>query len=241
MRRLWTDDEVTYLIKYNKRKPLKQIAKDLDRTLGSIENKIQELTAKGTKFKNRSKNEWTFEEDEILLNDFGRYNIETLLKKLKRTRSAINHRLTYLLGTCEVEQIADVYRIKSICEITGVHRATVNLMMNNGELKFIQFDKMTRLVNGDYFWKWLELNTHRINANNISEDVFDTLPKWYQDVINKKKRENGNLKTRWTEKEKAMLKFLLSKDMTYKEIALELGRSHNSVQKLASKIFLQKA
>lgn len=242
MRKLWTEEEITYLIKYNKKKPLKEIAKDLGRSLNSIENKSQELTAKGVKFKNRSKNEWTLEEDDILLKDFGRYNINSLCKKLKRTRSAINHRLNFLCGTCEVEQVSDCYRIKTICEITGLNRSTINRFMNLGQLKYIQFDNITRVVDGDYFWKWIKENINKINVINISEDIFETLPTWYQREINNIKRSSVRVKnSRWTKTEKALLKHYLTKDLTYKQIADKLGRSEYSVQKIATKIFLQKA
>lgn len=239
-RKEWTASEVKYLLLNNKKKPLKEIASHLGRSLYSVENKIVDLNKKGYKFVNRSKNEWTFEEDEILLKNFGRSNIDLLVKRLKRTRKAINHRLVFMFGTCEVEEITDCYRIASICEIMGIHRSSVTRFLDNGELKFIQFDKANRIVDGEYFWKWLKSNIHRINPANITEDVYEISPQWYRDEIDRLKREGYRIKnTRWSPKEKALLKFLLMKDMSYSEISEELNRSYDSVCKMARKIFLQ--
>ena len=85
------------------------------------------------------------------------------------------------------------------------------------------------------FWKWAETHKHEINWSRYEIGTLLPEPNWV-------KEEKSNLKTsnhrkRFTDYEKASIKTMLYKGMTYKEIAQATGRTYYSINHLCGKIF----
>lgn len=218
----WNKEEIQYLIKNHKLKSVNEIAEYLNRDRTSVINKVKKLRDDGVKYKNKNHDIWSEEDDYLLLHSYGNGSIDNLCVRLKRTKVAIGHRLRFLLGTSDVEQVSDVYRIKTITEIMGVGRNKVTKLLD-GKIEHIVFDKSCRIVKIDTFWKWMKNNMNEINPYNINEDILEICPDWYFKEVCSMKANNFKLPNKpWTKGELTLLKHLLVKNLSYKEIAMQI-------------------
>ena len=112
--RKWTKEEEEYLLK-NYKKANRVLAKELNRNVGSIQQKLFRLNLlKPTR--------WSEEEDNFLVEKWDTMKLESIAKRLNRTPRAVEERAynTLKLGTRN-----QWYTLKEVQEMTGINKVTI--------------------------------------------------------------------------------------------------------------------
>lgn len=185
---------------------------------------------------------WTDKEIDYLENNYGRYPLSVMSKKLNRTEAAIKEKCTKL-GLTSALNNTGLLNTNDIAKALGLNRKTI---WNYIQYRGLPAKKQVVLRKGEFwridisdFWKWLELNKELIDLSNFEKNSLGAEPEWVdkkrRSDIRNEKRHNKN----WSEYEINYLKANY-KIKSYKEIAFDLKRSLAAVQIKAKKLKLTK-
>ena len=185
---------------------------------------------------------WTDEEIAYLENNFGKYSLKKLSKKLNKSEDAIRGKCTRL-GLTSALSNTELLNTNELAKVLGVHRKTIwNYIKDKG----LPAKKQVVLRKGEFwrvdvtdFWKWLELNKDLINLSKFEKNILGPEPEWVDKKRRNDIRDRSRRNKNWSEFEVNYLKANY-KFKSYKEIAEFLNRSHTSVQVKAQKLNLTK-
>lgn len=185
---------------------------------------------------------WSDEEISYLENNFGRYPLKTLSKKLNRTEDAIRGKCLKL-GLTSALSNTGLLSTNDIAKVLGLNRKTIwDFIQNKG----LPAKKQIVLRKGEFwrvnitdFWKWLEINKDSINLSKFEKNILGAEPEWVDEKRRNDIRSRSRRNKNWSEFEVNYLKANY-KRKSYKEIAEVLNRSHTSVQVKAQKLNLIK-
>lgn len=185
---------------------------------------------------------WSNKDIEYLEDNYGKYSLKTLAKNLNRTEVAIKEKCTRL-GLTSALGNTGLLTTNEIAIAFGVDRKTI---WNYIQYKGLPAKKKVVLRTGRFwridineFWKWLENNKELLDFSKLDKNILGLEPIW----VDEKRRDDIRNKSRkyktWTKSE---IKYLRAnyKIKSFKEIALDLNRSLNSVQVKAQKLRLIK-
>ena len=80
------------------------------------------------------------------------------------------------------------------------------------------------------FWKWAYGHRDIINWSKYGRGTLPLEPEWV--LTEKNNYKSGKSRSRWTQQEILMVRSLLRMGKSYKEIALEMGRTYDSISHL---------
>lgn len=80
------------------------------------------------------------------------------------------------------------------------------------------------------FWKWAYKHRDIINWSKYNRGTLPLEPEWV--LTEKNNYKPGKSRSRWTQQEILMVRLLLRKGKSYKEIASEMGRTYDSISHL---------
>lgn len=80
------------------------------------------------------------------------------------------------------------------------------------------------------FWKWAYKHRDIINWSKYDRGTLPLEPEWV--LTEKNNYKSGKSRSRWTQQEILMVRSLLRKGKSYKEIASEMGRTYDSIRHL---------
>jgi len=120
----WTIKQKKYLLDNYRKKTLKEIAVDLNKTESAVYNKAQTL---GIVKKRR----WTEKEDFYLEDNLGKIEIKYIAKQLFRSVSAVLSRMTYL----SLKLGDDDLTLKKLAKSVGMSEFLVYTAIKEGKLK----------------------------------------------------------------------------------------------------------
>lgn len=182
---------------------------------------------------------WTAEEYAKLSEEWGMYSVDTIAKRLGRSRNAVIVKIARLgLGPC----------------LANSHMITFNVLLkelgfNGGyEWNLRKFtdaglkihtqrvkDNSFRMVDIDEFWKFAENNKHLIDFSRLAENALGVEPAWVKIKRAEDFKRNCVVKphnAKWTETEdKELIRLLRTYRYTYPEIADRLRRSEGAIQR----------
>ncbi|WP_294365181.1 NUMOD1 domain-containing DNA-binding protein [uncultured Clostridium sp.] len=185
---------------------------------------------------------WSDKEVEYLEENYGKYPLKVLSKKLNRTEYAIKGKCMKL-GLTSALNNTGLLNTNDLANALGVNRKTI---WNYIQYKGLPAKKKVVLKKAKFwridirnFWKWLEKNKELFDLSRLEKNILGVEPYW---VDEKRKMDTQN-KTRhnqnWTKSEIDYLKANY-KIKTFNQIAKDLKRSLNSVQVKAQKLNLSK-
>lgn len=219
-----------------KGKSLKVIAKALDRSEKSVQNKAREYGIV-IKYLNRV---WTPQEMDTLRRVWGKKPLSRISRELKRTPTAI-------IGKARVMKLPPCYlssediTLSEFCRDTGIsYYSILNsfVIKYNFPLKSMKPGKrkIYHYVCIDKILQWLEENQSLYSAAGIPQYYFGVEPDW----LVKKRRADMSFQTetvdgrfkakRWTAEEVCKLRDWISHGISYEEIASRLERSESAVE-----------
>lgn len=189
---------------------------------------------------------WSQEEINILIEDFGTKDINTIRKKLKcRTVSAINTKAK-TLGLCN--DSGEYFTPKQVQEMFGYKsKSTVSNWINKYRLKVKRINIYTQnggkkkiLIDVYDLLKWLEKNQDKYTTINLEQYALGIEPNWLKEKRKcdyLKLLKTGRREFRWSKQDEEKLLRLYRDGKTMEEIGKLLGRSGQSCSKKLFRIF----
>ena len=173
----WTNEEEELLKKLlNENKRIVEISSILNRSVISIENKINKEKIDYSEIKH-----WSKEDEEMLTELWNEYNINYIKHKLNRSINSIKCKANELgLGNQFLHQ--DALRISEISEIFHVDRREIEttwiiLGLPYKEEKVSKYYKYKYVLIDDLF-KFLENNQFLYNGRDFEENILGMEPEW---------------------------------------------------------------
>lgn len=183
---------------------------------------------------------WTPEDVEYLLDNYGgNVSLKTLAKRLKRSEKAIVSKYRKLTDSESLLLATYDFTTTLLLEGMGVTQSTINKWV---EVKGLPYTTITksyrspRKYNPTAFFKWVRENKEMIDFKKCTEGVLLPEPKWFVEEIRKAKLDVTKRNAKWTDSEIKRMLFLVSTGMTQKQIAGELNRTRNSIERKLRKL-----
>lgn len=223
---IWTDEQDQFL-KENIELSAKEIAEKIGKTEQAIYNRISRLGL--TKTPN-----WTLEEEELLELYWGCEPVETIAKRVNKTVVAVLHKSKRMnLGNFfdANGEYLKVSQIENVLNVSG-DKIRKNWFKNGLKFKKLKSSK-NKFIYGvkiEDLFLFLEKNQNAFDARFLVPNILGPEPKW---LIEKRKQDYKNPPSEyriWNKSEIEILKFLLSKGKTQKEIGDKINRSESAVK-----------
>lgn len=186
-------------------------------------------------------NAWKPHEINFLEENWGKYKVSTLAKQLQRPENGVLLKAKRLgLGPSKEGQ--GLLNANQLASALGVDRhAITDYWIAKCGLKAVR--KATRaiykfwLIDIKDFWKWAEDNQDKFDTRRFETHTLGAEPAW----MKLKRREDMNIPVKrfkkWTPAEDDRLRSLFKSGLyTYKQIGELMGRSHESVERRASRV-----
>lgn len=222
----WTKQHELYLKKYYGEKSVKEIADTLGRSYDSVQRKAQRM--KITIPKESKSKQWTQEEVNYLEKWYEKKGTDFIAKKLNRTKYSVRKKaqtLGYNSYVC-----AELY-VRTVAKCFNSDSSVVNRWINKYNLpcKIIKRGKNTcKLINVETFWKWAENYKDIIPWQKYESQSMLPEPEWLKETIRGNKIKNNRKPI--TSIDKARVCNMRNKGKSFKEIAIELNRTVDSVK-----------
>lgn len=173
--------------------------------------------------------EWTNEEVRYLERCYERTSADAIAKKLNRTVASVKHKAQKLgLNT----YVSDFIRGKALAQcfnsdILVVHRwrEKYNLPMKSEKHGQLVFYK----ISNDDFWKWAETHKEVVPWHKYDRYSIPPEPKWVEQAI-RDSMSKKRYRQKVTTTDIMNIRSLLRQGYSYKEIAVQIGRSYDSVK-----------
>lgn len=181
---------------------------------------------------------WTTGDVNYLIDSWGTYSIDTICKKLGRSKCAVRNKVKKL-GLGPFLQNGDYITFRQVVDALGYNGTSGKLVKSWIEnRKFPVRNKkvgrrLVRVVILEEFWRWAEKNQSFLDFSKFEPMTLGVEPNWV-----KKKREydikNKTItqKKLWTQKEDEYLIFLLNQyKYSYKDISQKMNRSEGAINR----------
>lgn len=195
------------------------------------------------KVKDYNKNEWTSDDYNFLIENWGSLSIEEIAEKLKRSINAVKIKATKI-GLKDKKIYGDYVTLNQFSRILGcgnIHSYYFKRYLNIGlpihKVKIVR--DYVRVIYPEEFFEWIEKgnNKHLINLENTQKGCFGEIePEWFEEKRKADKRAseyNAWSKPRyWTIIEDEKLKSLIDEcKYSYRDISIMLKRSEGAIKR----------
>ncbi len=230
---IWQEEEIEQLkVLINEKKPVSEIANELNRTVNAIYQKAEKLGIPLNDI-------WTEEEQELLKEMWGNIKIETISKKLNRNTKAIKHQAVLMNLGSMITNNYNHLTLTDLCEIFKISRDTIkSTWIPRGLVvrkKSLSKKKSYYLVPIKSLFTFLEKNQDIWDIHNLEKNSLGKEPKWLKE---KRKQETHIAKktNRWTNEQKALAKLLIYQGKSTKEIAEKLEKTEAAINSFKQEI-----
>jgi len=225
----WSEEEKELLVMLADEYHYREIANMMNRSEQAIYLKARKMGV--VLIQDRRK--WTLEEEQQLRDNWGKYSIESLAKKMKRTVFSIKVKAMRMqLGPLLDGDLASL-SVSDLVDIFNVSREIILETWQNHGLK-IKAKRLTQkyhcyVVKINDLWQFLEENQGLWCSLQLEKNILGEEPEWLakkreQDV------ENPIMNYRvWTVEEIRLARNLLEIGFNYEQIAERLNRSPDAV------------
>jgi excisionase family DNA binding protein len=176
---------------------------------------------------------WSEKEIEYLDENWGKSTLASLSTHLKRTKKAVvlkSKRLKLGASTRADEYLT----ANQVAVLLNINNHTVLRWIKYHHLKadkkVLLYKRRFFLIKHSDLLKWLENNQDKFDSRRIDYLNLGYEPEWLQRKKERDKKLPINRFKIWTKFEVQRIK-KLSRNMTYKEIAKIMGRSHDSIER----------
>lgn len=176
---------------------------------------------------------WTEQEDEYLMGRYTIQPIETTAKKLNRSIVAVKKRA----GLLGISKYHDNTYAGTIAKCFHVSMSVIHRWASQYGMPYYR-EKAGKgyryRIDVVKFWKWAEVNKDLIDWKRYETKSLPPEPKWVKVIL--LNYQSTNKRKRITKTEKDKIKLLIAKGVFYKDIALMLGRTTDSIKHIASRM-----
>lgn len=230
--RLWSAEDLEWLRK-NWERPDTELCEHLGRSLGTIRTKRRELGLIGKP--NERKSDWSQEDLDYLAEVWGEKTIPQIANHLGRSINAVKIKAVRL-GYTGQKWCGEMMSARKVSELLGVdvHAVTDYWIPKcglKGRRRQVGEKGYCCIIKFGDLLKWLEANQDKWDSRRVERYGLGMEYDW---LVAKRKFDAAlpvrRLK-KWTQSEDERLKLLFKKgDMTYAEIAAELGRPVSGIE-----------
>lgn len=184
---------------------------------------------------------WTEAEKQILIEQYGSVNINTIVQKVHRSEKAIVIMASRLgLG---LQRNGELLRPKDVAELFGVHRSTVTqswIKKHGLKVNKIKFGSESTvcelLIDPKDLIKWMKNNQNMYSTLNLEKNILGKEDNWLKDKREADRKATSRYR-RWTSEEKQRLLMYYRRGFKIKEIAERLNRTENSCMGMKRELF----
>lgn len=245
VKKRWSCEEDSYILEKYKVMSSEDISRHLNRSITAVRKRALALGAASEAVR------WSPKEEEFLKEKWGILDIETIAKKLKRSKNSVLLRAYKLSLKEQVIANGTYLTPKDISTILGVNLRTLYSWLCTGKMRHKKFKvgkKMKYQVTVEDFCSFLKENqdkwnsqradmrqiklyyvSHLIRKNN-KISIYEELPEWLLDKLNRDKNGFREPLKPWTTKEEQELFHMIKQKYRYEDICTTLGRSIASVK-----------
>lgn len=181
---------------------------------------------------------WTLEEKKYLENSWGNVSIETIMKKLNRSRNAINV-MVQKLGLGAFLENGDYVTWNQLLKAIGCGNGsgykTTSWVKNRGFPLHMQKvgTNSFKVVRIDEFWGWAEKNKDFLDFSKFEENILGIEPDWAKEKRRQDIEDSHKyIKTPWTAAEDAKLIRLLGQQKyNYDDLSRLIRRTNGAIQR----------
>jgi len=240
LKKKWSSEEDQAIIgKYKELTP-KELSQLLDRSVCAVKKRAATLGVANTVSR------WTPTEEEYLKEKWGIYNIDTVAKKLNRSRNSVLLKAYQMSLRDQVNANGLFFTPSEISEILNVNIRTIYSWLDNGLIRYkvLRVGKRAKYqISVDYFCEFIENYQNKWNAIEADIDLIrsyyvtyalvdegnltfkEESTRWLEEKVSKDKHDFKKLMKPWTTKEERELINMVKEGFTHQEICLKLGRS----------------
>lgn len=234
MRQEWKQTEISYLKKWYNVKTISEIAEVLNRTHNSIQRKAQRLNLTDSSKKIQG-TLWIKEEIEYLEKNYEKRGVDYIAKKLNRSHNSIKRKAQNMgLNAYVCEEL----HVKVIARCFDCDSLVVNRWIDKFDLPCRQIKRgqlLNKTIDTNKFWKWAEQHKDIIPWEKY--DMYSILPQpsWVEEIVKNHISRCKNRRKSITAHDRRTVVRMKQQGYTYKEIALAIGRTVDSVKHILNK------
>lgn len=176
---------------------------------------------------------WSKLDIDYLDEHWGRSTLARLSVQLKRTKIAI-HLKAKKMGLLPITRAGEYMTANQISVLLNIDRHSIIRWIEKHNLKakreILLFKKRFWLIKCSDLCKWLKGNQDKFDSRKIESFGIGYEPLWLQEKRRRDRELPKNRNKKWTDLEVQRI-IINSEDMKYKEIALLMGRSYDSIER----------
>lgn len=173
---------------------------------------------------------WKKEDEEYLINNWGRFTVEKLCKHLKRTKRSIRLKANRLqLG--RMYSTGEWFTTQDISNVLGVPITTVHRWISLYGLKSIVKplgERQVHRIEECDLLNWLKHNQDKWNSRSVEFLSLGFEEEWMREK--RRKDSNNNHRRKYTDAEDKRIRNLYMMDKNSVEIAKEVGRTPKAIR-----------
>lgn len=185
---------------------------------------------------------WSGLEINYLDEHWGRSTLAGLSVQLKRTKIAI-HLKAKKMGLLPITRAGEYMTANQVSVLLDIDRHAVVRWIEKNNLKakrkILLFKRQFWLIKCSDLCKWLKSNQDKFDSRRIEQFGIGYEPQWLKEKRVRDRELPKNRNKKWTGLEVQRI-IINSEDMKYKEIALLMGRSYDSIERKLGRLKYQR-
>ena len=185
----------------------------------------------------KMRREWTDWEVRYLEKKYVGQPVERTAERLNRSVNSVKRKAAKM----NLNHYTDSLSAKMVARCFGSDVSVVVRWINKFGMPCEKrsFGSQTRyFIDTDKFWKWAENNKNIINWSKYEIQSLLPEPDWLRETI--KNYSTPNTREKYTDDDIVKIRVLLSKGLSYSEIARETGRTYYGINHLCGSIYSER-
>ena len=181
--------------------------------------------------------EWTDWEVKYLEKKYVGQSVERTAERLNRSVNSVKRKAAKL----DLNHYTNFLSAKVVAKCFGSDVSVVIRWINKFDLpckKVICGNQTRYLIENEKFWKWAENNKNIINWGKYERQSLLPEPDWLREAI--RNYNTPNTREKYTDDDIVKIRVLLSKGLSYEEIAKETGRTYYGIDHLCGSIYSER-
>ena len=185
----------------------------------------------------KMRREWTEREVKYLEKKYVGQPVEKTAERLNRSIASVKRKAARM----NLNHYTDYLSAKVVARCFGVDISVVTRWINKFDMPCEKrsFGSQTRyFIDTDKFWEWAEKNKNIINWAKYETKSLLPEPVWLRETI--RNYSTPNIRKKYTDDDIVKIRVLLSKGLSYSEIAKETGRTYYGINHLCGSIYSER-
>jgi hypothetical protein len=177
---------------------------------------------------------WTKEEENFLVEKWGKMKVSSISKKINRTEGAIKRKAVRLNLGVQMQW----YSVNEVAYMFGFSRRKVIFLIETGKISYLR-DKTKKkryMIDEDSLMKFMKEYQNLWDTRKLTINIYQKKPNWFKEKEISDKNISIKKHNYWSEYETKILIDRYHKGWTLEAIAEEIGRSKCSVKNKLVKI-----